>query len=236
MKRLPKIDCEHCNSRNESVFKDLCHEDLATLSFKKTCNIYKKGQVIFYEGNRPAGLYCLNQGKVKIFKLGKIGKEQIVRLAKPGDVLGYRALLGEEVYSASAEALEDSTICFLDKKNFYEVLKHDQNMPVRMMQLLCHELGEAENFIQSLAQKPVRERLAEVILILKRKYGTDAADVNVLSVSLTREDLANLVGTATETVIRLLSDFKDQQLISFEGRRLKIMNSEKLLQLSGADY
>ena len=235
MKHLPKIDCENCPTRKDSLFSTLCLNEATLLSRNKTCNVYKKGQVIFYEGNSPTGLFCINKGKVKVFKLGKLGKEQIVRLAKAGDVLGYRALIGEAVYSASAEALEDATVCFLDKKDFLDVLQHNDNMPLRMMQMLCHELGEAENVIQSMAQKSVRERLAEALLLLKKKYGMDATDNTSLGICLTREDLANMVGTATETVIRLLSDFKDEKIISFEGRKIKFLNFEKLLKVSGLE-
>lgn len=232
----PHIDCQDCESRKSSLFDQLCSDELSKLSLKKTCNIYKKGQVIFYEGNQPAGLYCVNQGKIKVYKMGKSGKEQIVRMAKPGDLLGYRSLIGEEVYTASAEALEDSRICFIDKNDFLHVLKNNQDLPTRVMQKLCLELKEAENYLQSLSQKSVRERLAETLLILKKKYGTLQDNPDILGITLTREDLANYVGTATETVIRLLSDMKEEGVIQFEGRKLKILAEDKLLEIADLDY
>lgn len=236
MKSKQQPDCEHCTSRKDSLFTDLPQGDLRELSSYKTCNVYQKGQVIFYEGNAPMGLYCINKGKIKVYKMGRLGKEQIVRLAKPGDLIGYRALIGEDEYTATAEALEDSVICFIDKKSFQRVVDADPGIPAKIMRNLCAELRDAENFIQSMAQKSVRERLAEVILILKKKYGTDPDDSALLAVSLTREDIANLTGTAIETAIRLLSDLKEEGLIAFEGRKIRILNQVKLVDVAKLDY
>lgn len=235
MKRIPKLDCETCEGRTHSVFADLCGNELGALNHNKVCNTYKKGQIVFYEGNMPMGLYCINQGKIKVFKTGRGGKEQIVRLAKDGDVLGYRSLIGNEPYTATAEALEDSTICFTDRKMFEQLLQTDPALPKNFMELLCQELRDAENFLQSMAQKTVRERLAEVILILRKKYGTHPTQENRLNVELSREDIANLVGTATETVIRLLSDFKDEKIVNLEGRVLHILNPVKLMAIAKVD-
>ncbi len=235
MKKIPHLDCDQCKTRHKSLFSDLGQEQLCSLSEKKVCNIYKKGQAIFYEGNQPTGIYCINKGQIKVYKTGKIGKEQIVRMAKDGDVLGYRSLLEGSSYSATAEAIEDSTICFIDKKCFMETLEDNAGLSLKVIQLLSQALGEAENFIQSLAQKSVRERLAESLLLLKAKYGVDPEDKTLLAITLTREDIANLVGTATETAIRLISEFKEEGLISFEGKRLRFINIKKLADVAGID-
>lgn len=236
MKRIPHPDCEHCENRKDSLFSDLSPEEMCHLSMGKTCNTYQKGQIIFYEGNAPMGLYCVNKGKIKIYKRGRMGKEQIVRLAKPGDLLGYRAFIGEDVYTATAEALEDSTICFIDKKNFQHVIDSSPDIPEKILKNLCNELRDAENFIQSMAQKSVRERLAEVILILKKKYGMDTEDPTLLGVTLTREDIANIAGTAIETTIRLLADIKEEGLIAFVGRKIRILDQNKLVEVANLDY
>lgn len=236
MKSKNQPDCERCISRKDSLFKDLASDDLCHLNSHKTCNVYRKGQVIFYEGNSPMGLYCVNTGKIKIYKTGSSGKEQIVRLAKPGDLLGYRALIGDDVYTATAEALEDATVCFLDKKNFQQVIEHAPDIPNQILRNLCNELRDAENFIQSMAQKSVRERLAEVLLILRKKYGMDPQDQAVLGVTLTREDIANITGTAIETAIRLLSDMKEEGLIAFEGRRIRILDMDGLISVASLDH
>lgn len=229
-KRIDLPQCDTCPAREMSIFRDLNGQKIEKISQGKGCHIYKKGQVIFYEGNLPSGLFCLNQGKVKIYKIGESGKEQIVRLAKEGDVIGYRALISGEPYRGSAEALEDAVICHIPKETFFDFMQTDGPLAMRFMQLICQELGEAESRMLKMAQKSVRERLAEVLLILKEKFGFEE-DEATLNISLTREDLANLVGTATETVIRLLSEFKEEGLVQLNGRKIKLISVRGLLKV-----
>ena len=119
MKATKHIDCEHCESRYKSIFCDLKGEHLASINEHKGCNIYKKGQTIFSEGFFPQGLFCINAGKVKVAQVGDNGREQIIRLTKDGDILGYRALLSGEKYSASAVAIEDCSVCLIPKDIFF---------------------------------------------------------------------------------------------------------------------
>lgn len=161
--------------------------------------------------------------------MGDDGKDQIIRLVKAGDILGYRALLSGERYSASAEALEDTQVCFIPRDLFIKVLKLDSNLAFEMMKLLSDELHRAEIKLTHLAQKPIRERLAETLLFIKETYGYEADGVT-LNVRLSREDIANLVGTATESAIRLLSEFKKEGLIELEGKKIKIMQPRELLK------
>lgn len=232
MVKAEEHSCLQCESLKNSSFTDLSEADLDTLNRQKVCNLYRKGQVLFHEGNLPLGLYCLKQGKIKIFKTGVDGKEQIVRLASPGDLMGYRSFLGEETYSASAAALEDSVICFIDKNNFKKTLDDNTKLSKTLLELLSHELREAENLIRDMAQKSVRERLAEVLLILKEKFGMESDDPKCLSAKLSREELANYVGTATETAIRLISDLKDEKVIETQGKRIRILNAERLTEIA----
>lgn len=221
--------CESCKSRLSNLFSTLSDDQLSDLSIDKTCNFYKKGQIVFFEGNRPLGLYCVNKGKIKIFQLGSSGKEQIMRLAKGGDILGYRALIGGELYSASAGIIEDSIICFIPKKTFFDLLQTNSELSTKMMKLLSHDLKSAESRITGLAQKPVRERLAETLLMLKEFYGLES-DNKTINASLSREDISNIVGTATETTIRVMSDFKHEKLIDLQGKKIKILNNESLIK------
>ncbi|MCX6164020.1 MAG: Crp/Fnr family transcriptional regulator [Ignavibacteriae bacterium] len=222
--------CEICNSTKKSIFKDFNSGDVEKLNLNKNCNFYKKGQVIFFEGNYPGGLFCIREGKVKVFKIGSTGKEQIIRFAKNGDALGYRALLVGETYSASASALEDSHICFIRKDTVFEIFKANNNFSFSLLKLLSRDLEDVENKMVKLAQKPVRDRLAEALLILKETYGMDK--LGNINISLSREDFASIVGTATETVIRLLADFKKENLISTKGKKIKIINLNGLVQIS----
>ncbi len=228
-KKIEEPACEDCTSRDCSIFEGLSDKEVVNLSSNKVGNFYKKGQIVFYEGNRPSGLFCVSKGKVKLYKLGYEGKEQIIRLAKEGDILGYRSLIGGEAYSASATVLEDAYICFIPKAVFFGMVNSNGELSMKLMHLLSQDLRAAENRIAELAQKSVRERLAETLLMLKEYYGAED-DHGMLNVSLSREDLANIVGTATETVIRLLSEFRQEKLIDLNGRKIRILNQQALIE------
>ncbi|MDH5602523.1 MAG: Crp/Fnr family transcriptional regulator [Cyclobacteriaceae bacterium] len=220
--------CTYCKSRGNSMFGSLGEEDLEKLNHNKSCIRYKKGQTLFYEGTRPMGLFCVNTGKVKVFKLSSQGKEQIINIAKPGDFLGYRAILSEEFYSASATVIEDAAICFIPKEDFLGLLSSNPDFFQRIIKNICHELGVMRERISDLAQKSVRERLAGSLLMLKETYGVDGEKSTLIDIQLSREDLANIVGTATETVIRLLSEFKKDGLISLDGKKIKVLKPREL--------
>jgi len=228
LKKIENISCESCQSRGDSLFSSLSTEKLCILSENKTCVKYKKGQVIFYEGTRPLGLFCVNGGKIKVYKDGSMGKEQIISFAKGGDFLGYRALLSEEFYAASASIIEDATVCFIPKSDFLNVLNTDAEFGKRLMKSVCHEIGVLEEKIITLAQKSVRERLASTLLMLKATYGIEGEGSELIDIALSREDLANIVGTVTETVIRLLTEFKEDGLIANEGKKIRILNVKGL--------
>lgn len=221
--------CEICQPRLNSVLSELNRGEIESLDLHKGCNFYRAGQVLFYEGNYPSGLFCMNKGKVKVYKADEFGKEQIVRLAKDGDVLGYRALLTGGPYSATAEVLEDATICFVPKDAFLGLLKKSSTLSMKIIQLLGQDLAKAEQKELSLSRKPVRERLAETLLMLREYYGCEE-DQATIKGTMSREDLANIVGTAPETVIRLLSEFKHENIIDLIGKKIKILNHAALIK------
>lgn len=223
------IDC--INSK-ETVFKHLTEEQKEHLDKEKTCNTYKKGSEIYHEGSRTNGLYCINEGIVKIFKTGIDGREQIIYFAKPGDIIGYRSILSGELACSSAKALKQSVLCFIPGDLLVNLIKENGNFALDVLQQSCKELGEANSYITDIAQKTVRERLAEVLIKLKDNFGLDEA--NELKVSLTREELANIVGTATESVIRLLSEFKQDELIGLQGRKIRLRDIKKLEKISNS--
>lgn len=226
---MEHFDCINCPSRIDSPFHELSEAELSKVQNIKSCTFFKKGQIIFHEGNRPGGIYCIRKGKVKLSRLGTDGKEQIIRFAKDSDIIGYRAILSGENLSATVTTLEDTSACFLPKKILFENIESNPKFSLRIMKEMSRELGEAGKLITNLAQKSVRERLAEVLLVLRSTFGeTDEGNVDI---SLTREELANMVGTATESVIRLLSEFKEDQLIELKGRKLKILHSEELARI-----
>lgn len=231
MKKRPESPhCDTCGARHKSIFCTLSPDEVNDLDASKNCNFYDKGQVIFHEGNRVNGIYCVSKGKIKLFQIGNEGKEQIIRFAKEGDIIGYRALLSEEPLSASAATIEESALCFVPKSQIMKLIAENPNFNFKMLKMLSHELGEAAKIITELAQKPVRERLAETLLILKNTFELD--EKQVIQVKLSREEIANIVGTATESVIRLLSDFKKEKLIEVEGRNIKLLNIPELTRVA----
>lgn len=152
------------------------------------------------------------------------GHQQIVRLAGPGDLLGYRCLLADEPYSATAETLEEANLCFIDKKTFFHVLETHPSTAFHVMTALAHDLRCAEEKMTNMVHKNVRERLAELFLAFKTKYGEKSKGGIKLNISLTREEMAELIGTTQESVIRLISEFKGEQLISVKGREITLLD------------
>ncbi len=227
--------CSQCKAREKSCFNKLAKSDLDFLNAHKISTFYEKGQHIFYAGRTPTGIFCLLNGKIKISKIGFDGKEQIVRFVLPGQLLGVRALLTDRSYRAFATALEDSTVCYINKDSFFKITDNYPEINHCLLSTLGQLLEEAEEKMTSMAQKPVRERLAESLLFLNTIFKTEeASDIiaQKTNIILPREDMANIVGTATETVIRLLSDFKTEKLIQIEGRKITLINIPDLQRIA----
>lgn len=233
-KEAPLVDCKNCPARLSSIFCSLETIEIDSLQENKGCSSYKKGQIIFSQGAVPHGIYVVYTGKVKLHQLAENGREQIVRMAKPGDIIGYRSLLSSDRYTSTAETIEESNICFIPKKIFWNLMSSNQTISTQLMKLLSSDLKKAEHTITNIAQKPVKERLAEALLFIKETYGYEP-DSTIINVTLTREEIANIVGTATETTIRLLSDLKHDKIIEFVGKRIKIINHNKLLDIANID-
>lgn len=224
--RFKPPSCELCQSRFESVFSGVEKNELKCLTCEKSSQIVQRGGVIFHEGQRPSGLYCINSGKVKVYKIGDEGREQILRLDKPGNILGYRALISGEPYRASASAIEDAIICFIPAHVINGVLSNQPGVAMQMMRLFSRDLKNAENRLTDMTQKPVRERLAQTLLALHENYGTN--EEGNLDVYLTREEMANFMGSTTETVIRTISEFNKEGLIQLNGKRIALNNKPAL--------
>ncbi len=223
--------CKLCSVKN-SIFQTLNTTEQEYLESEKICRVYKKGQIIYHEGNRINGVFCLNSGALKIYKTGSDGKEQIVAFAREGDITGYRSVLSNEPACTTATTIQEANICFIPSQVIFDLVKSNGDFSLSLMQLICKELNQANSFIKDIAQKTVRERLAEALLMLEKTFGSNENDF--LNIILTREELANIVGTATESVIRLLSEFKSDSIITIEGKRIKLSNRPYLEKLSKA--
>ena len=222
--------CDSCSLESGSIFKYLTPDEVEALNFEKDFRQYKRGDILYQEGNRISGFFCINSGIIKVFKTGFDGKEQIIRFAKKGDIIAYRSVLSNELACTSAKVIEDCHVCFIPSEILISFIKSNPAYALELLKLACHELGEANSFITDIAQKTVRERLAEILLLLVHDFGLD--DEQFLNISLTREELANIVGTATESVIRLLSEFKSDKLVELNGRKIKVLNKKGLEKIS----
>lgn len=214
---------------DESFQEMLSPEDYKNYLSAKQNLKFHKGETIFEDGGTPNGVYFLKKGTAKLSKQGVYGKEQILRFIKEGDLIGYRSLLCGEQFQAKAEAMTDVEATFLPSDIFLHLLEVGPKLSFVMLQKIAFELGESSNTVTFLAQKTVRERLAEILLLLEQKLGTDPE--GFIKISLTREEIANLIGTATESAIRLISEFKADHLVETDGRNIKILNHEKLMKL-----
>lgn len=231
-KSIDNPQCLFCNTRMHSFFHVLDKEQLQLLTEHKSCATFKKGQYIFNEHGLPNGLFCVNNGKIKLSTIGFDGKEQILRLAKSGDVLGYRALISNQRYHCSAIAIEDSSVCVIDKNFFYQTIENNNRLLFEIARKIGNDLKIAEEHIVSLSQKNVRERTAEALLFLKATYGF-APDGQTINVTLNREEIADYVGTSTESAIRFLSEFNQEKTIEISGKKIKIINLPKLIKTAG---
>jgi CRP/FNR family transcriptional regulator, polysaccharide utilization system transcription regulator len=229
LKEVPS--CDKCESANSSVFCVLNKMQLEKLSENKSHIFFKKGQIIFYEGNHPQGLYCIYSGKVKVHKLGPDGKDRILRFAKKGNVIGYRALLSNDKYHASATAIEDSVICLFPRSVYPDQIAPNATLALQLIKLLSSDLKSAEQRAMNMIQKQVKERIAETLLMLRDFFGTESDHMTINTV-LTRESIGNIAGTTTETVIRTLSELHKKKIINLVGKKIKIVSNKELLRVA----
>jgi CRP-like cAMP-binding protein len=232
MGKSPNTDCEKCESRCKSVFCDMGEKGLSELSHGKVTNIYKKGSTIFHHTNPAFGLYCMSSGKVKISKFGNNGKESIVRIADPGDVIGHRSLFSTEHFNATATVIEEAKICFFNKNLIFKLLKEDKSLGLNLIRRLSKEMGEAEAKTAAMLQKDVSERLAGFFMNLLQSYGVEEGNRTLINIRLTREEIASMIGTANETVIRFISKFKDEGILEQDGKNLYVINKERLKEVA----
>ena len=200
-------------------------QELKNLSDSAKVKTYKKKELIYTEGNNANYLYLLQKGKIKAFRAHEYGKELIISLHKEGDFFGYTSLLDETPYNESAEALDDSIVVLIPKEDFYALLNNNHGVMKRFVKLLSNEIQEKEDQLLQMAYSSVKKRVAEALLKLQKQYQENAKDV--FSISISREDLANIVGTATESLIRTLSDFKQENLIEIKGSNISIIDVKK---------
>ena len=221
--------CEQCIIRQFNSLKALTRDELVRISGCKTSRIIKKGEIIFEEGDTVNGIFCVRDGVCKLSKLSANGKDQIVKLVVKGDLFGQRSIIGEESANLSAVALNDMEVCFIPKSEIVYDLQNNPKFTLDMLHQMAHDLKEADNVIVDMAQKSVKNRMADVLVYVNEHFGVD--EDGYLAITLSREDYANIVGTATESAIRILSQFKKEHLISTKGKQIKIEDIEGLKRI-----
>ncbi len=218
--------CEQCIARQLNAMRSMSKEQLKRITACKSTRVYKKGSIIFDERESLQGVYCIKKGACKLSKLSENGKDQTVKLIGYGELLGQRSVISDERTNLRAIAINDLEVCFIPKKEIINCLHENTEFSFDVMQQFAQDLKEAEDDLINMAQKTVKQRLAETLLYIERTFGT--TENGFFNVILSREDYANIVGTATETVIRLLSQFKKEGYISTENKKIKINNKEAL--------
>ena len=218
--------CENCIVRQFNSFRAMSKEELKKVSDSKVYKKIKKGEALFEEGEKLGGVFCVRDGVSKLSKLSANGKDQIVKLASKGEVMGQRSVIAQESTNLSAIAVSDMEVCFVPKEIISNTLNTNPNFAVEVLRHMAHELKEADDVIVNMSQKTVKQRMAEAFLYLDKNYGQD--DEGFLLLTLSREDYANVVGTATESAIRLLSEFKKKKIIAFKGKNIAIIDEAAL--------
>lgn len=222
--------CEQCIVRQLNSLKELSKEELVRISGCKTSTIVKKGEVIFDEGEHINGVYCIRDGVCKVSKMSSNGKDQILKLIKKGDLIGERSLVSNEASNLKAVAVNDVEVCFIPKEEIIKDLRNNPKFTMSVLNDLAAALKQSDNIVVDMAQKTVKQRLAETLIHLHDNF--DEKENGALDIQLSREDLANIIGTATESAIRLLSGFKKEGLINLKGKEIFILDSVKLKNLA----
>jgi len=222
---------EFCLDGPHSIFKSLSQKDKETIVQCHTYAQYSKGELLLKEGEKPHGLISLTSGKVKLFKEGVGGREQILSMIRPQGFIGYRAVFSDNKYNVSALAIEDSTICIIEKDCIIRLIKRNPDLALKFIRIFADELGFSNNRTVSLTQKHIRGRLAESLLVLKDTYGFET-DGRTIGVSLSREDIANLSNMTTSNAIRTLSNLASEDVIALEGRKIMILDCNRLERIS----
>jgi CRP-like cAMP-binding protein len=223
--------CRNIFDNEKSVFNILDKDEEKLLKGNVSCIVFKKGEVIFAEGDKPNGLIFLSEGKVKIFKEGVGGREQIIRMARPVGFIGYRAFFADEAHNATAVAIEDSVTCFVNRDILMKLLQTNLNLSLNILKAFATELGLSYSRTVTLTQKHIRGRLAESLIFLKDTYGFEK-DSGTIKIYLSREDIASLSNMTTSNAIRTLSSFAGEGILSLDGRKIKIVDIAKLQKIS----
>ncbi|WP_073080435.1 Crp/Fnr family transcriptional regulator [Chitinophaga jiangningensis] len=220
------------NFKTQSILNELPEGELAELNAHMQEIRFGKGEVIFREGAVATGIYFLKKGKVKKYQVGQTGREHIIYIANAGEFIGYHAILAEERYPDSAAALEECLAGFIAKEEFLRILQQSTTLPRRLLKVLSHEFTVLSNSISVFAQRSVKERLAIALIVLREKFKIGTTQPDEIIINLSRSDLAGMVGTGSENIVRILAEFKSAGIITSQGRKICIKDIRRLITIS----
>ncbi len=222
--------CEQCIIRQFNSLKSLTKDELVRIAGCKTSKTIKKGEILFKEGEHINGVFCIKDGICKVSKMSDNGRDQIINLIRKGDILGERSLINNEVSNLKAIAVNDMEVCFIPKEEIVRDLEKNPKFTMDILKNMASSLKNADNVIVDMAQKTVKQRLAVTLLNLNNQFAK--TENGSLDIHLSREDIANIIGTATESAIRLLSELKKQKLIDLKGKEVFILNVSGLQKIA----
>lgn len=223
--------CMDCSTKILSIFKNLTPAEIELIDANKKCQHFSKGDYLYKENSYPTGHFCISSGKVKLSTIGENGREHIIKIVGAGDITGENAIFANHPHHHSAIAIEDTTTCFIPKEVFINSMRNNPSMTMDVLAFLANDIENSQQKQQELAQKTVKARLAQMLLSFHKNYGEDKE--HYINIKFSREEIADFIGTSTETVIRLLSDWKNNDIIKLNKKQIRINAIQQLVALSG---
>lgn len=230
--RQKKILCEFCGLYREGVFCGLSRELRNRLDVEKSIQVFERGQILFYQNSPSFAIFCIQSGRVKLYKTGNQGERYVIRLLGAGEILGYRAVLSGEPYAASAEAVEKTTACLITRELLIQMLQESPELSAKMMHKLAVELRVSEEQMLSVLIHPVRQRTADLLLSLAHSDSTRRPGENLAIGSLRRSEMAQMIGTTPETFSRTLHELAREGLIDVTSRNISIVDYSGLERIA----
>ncbi|MCB1198579.1 MAG: Crp/Fnr family transcriptional regulator [Deltaproteobacteria bacterium] len=226
-----KQKCMECPSRQDSFFCSMAPTAIQKLDQLKIPQKYSCRDVLFQQGDQAKGLYCIQTGKVKLYKSDTQGHQKIVHIAGPGEMIGYRSMIAEVPFEASAECIENSTMCFIHKKDFEQLLKNDVEFLMKVTRSLAKSLGQAQTNELNLAHKHIDQRFADLLVYLSNRFGKNCSEGIKIDLNLSRQEIADFIGSTQESAIRIMSTFKKIGIIQVDKKCITIIDHNKLVEM-----
>lgn len=233
MRKKPFPRCDVCSARNPGGMCRLRSGPAGRFAGQRVAQVFERGQALFHEGWPAHSLYILHSGRVRVFRSWKTGEEQVLRILGPGEILGFRPIFADEPYGASADALEESSICVVPRETVVERIRQDPDLALELLAKLSRELRISEDLMMDLIRRPVRERAARLLMGLVEGVGAAPDEAAVAVARIPRKDLARMIGTTPETFSRVLRGFAQRGIVELSRGRIVVRDAELLRRVAG---